>query len=44
MNWCFLGALGVLLSKDQGAANYNEATSDSCYFKQKMSNFNVPSH
>ena len=26
MNWCFLGALHVLLSKDQGAANYNEKT------------------
>lgn len=43
MNWCFLRAQRVLLCKDQGAANYNEDTSESLYFKQEMSSFNVPS-
>ena len=44
MNWRFLGALQILLSEDQGAANYNEETSDFCCIKKMMLGFNVPSH
>lgn len=34
MNWCFLGAIHVL-SKAQGATNYNEETSDFLLFQKE---------